>query len=498
MARLDGGSSPVELAPGYNLTAPGVQGEATAHVGAPIGTRRPGVEESTEALDLAFEAAGVNEIRLIEVDVTPTPTAGGGRGGAADTRNELVLDVPDLGDTVGQAVMAVDEGGGITWHFPERSDLAGGRQRGGAGLLRFKVPIEPDLPAGEADGGSDRSLIGTLGRTLLKVVVYPVTDAVLGPVVEGFARRWEEKRRPHRLRWFGPGANRREGADLTDADLGTLAAGRSLWFVHGTFSTAVSGFPGVPEDALGRLHHVYGGRVVAFDHFTLSDDPTGNLHWLLDRLEGAPPLDIDIVSHSRGGLVARVLSGELEPTPGLAVGQAVMVGTPNHGTALADPNHVVAFLDRMSTILNVFPPGPASLVAEVLEGVLTVVKIIGSAGLRGLDGLASMNPSGDYLGGLNTGTKVPTVYRAMAANYEPSGSLARTIGVRVKDAVLDRVFEDAANDLIVPTLGVHQGSDDAGFPIDDLLEFSPADGVQHSGFFSHPKTIAKLEEWLLG
>ncbi|MPZ51530.1 MAG: hypothetical protein GEU79_02150 [Acidimicrobiia bacterium] len=494
MARLDGGSHPVDLAPGYSLTAPGLLGEATAHDAAPPGTRRPGVEESTEALDLAFESASVNEIRLIEVSASSAP-GGGGRGESAEPGDELILDIPDLGGTVGQAVMAVDEGGGITWHLPEH--LGGGTQRGGEEQLRFRIPVDPTYTTGAEDEG-DRSLIGTLGTTLLKVVVYPITDPILGPVLEDFARRWEEKRRPNRLRWYGLGENRQKGANLTDIDLGELASGRSLWFVHGTFSTANSAFSGLSNEALERLHQNYGGRVVAFEHHTLSMDPTGNLSWLGDRLKGAPDLEIDIVSHSRGGLVSRVLSGETGGIPGLEVGQAVLVGTPNYGTVLADPDHVLDFIDRISTILNVFPPGPASIVAEVLEAVLTVLKVVGSAGLRGLSGLASMNPSGDYLRGLDPDARGSSLYRAMTSNFEPGGPLVRTIGVRAKDLTFDRVFEDEANDLIVPTLGVYQGTDGTVFPLDDILEFSRDDRVQHSGFFSHPKAVAQLETWLQG
>ena len=68
----------------------------------------------------------------------------------------------------------------------------------------------------------------------------------------------------------------------------------------------------------------------------------------------------------------------------------------------------------------------------------------------------------------------------------------------VTDVVIDRVFADAANDLVVPTLGVSEGSADLAFPIDPgrLLVYDQSRGVQHTSFFSEPDTSSKLLEWL--
>ena len=127
--------------------------------------------------------------------------------------------------------------------------------------------------------------------------------------------------------------------------------------------------------------------MVAFDHPSLSVDPLANAAELSSRLPDGMELEVDIVAHSRGGLVARAIAGELDgPLPGLRVRRAVLVGTPNHGTPLANPDHMIDFLDRITTWLNVIPPGPASVVTEVLEAVLTAVKVLGRAALKGLPG----------------------------------------------------------------------------------------------------------------
>ena len=73
---------------------------------------------------------------------------------------------------------------------------------------------------------------------------------------------------------------------------------------------------------------------------------------------------------------------------------------------LAQPNHMVEMIDRFTTILNVLPTGN---VAELLEAMLALVKVVGHGALRGLDGLASMNPDGPFLKLMN----------AAPQNYSP-------------------------------------------------------------------------------
>ena len=98
----------------------------------------------------------------------------------------------------------------------------------------------------------------------------------------------------------------------------------------------------------------------AFDHFTLSHDPRRNIEWLVDQLP-PQPLELDVVCHSRGGLVARALAEHPVAfgfdVSRVKVRRTVFVGVPNNGTALADPDHIVKMLDRLTTALNLFPTG---------------------------------------------------------------------------------------------------------------------------------------------
>lgn len=498
MATMNGGSEVVDLGDNFRLIAPGFQGTAVAHDARPHGVRDRGIEIATTALDEALEATGMEEIRSIVLEGTHVAVARDESARTMSGEPALILDVPDLGPEVGQVVMAVDEDGAITWNYPVASQRAfdAPTSRDTTPVKTFVIrSTSPSQVPGDAP--SDRSLLQGIGKKILKVIKFPVAGTALQTAARFFARKWEEKNRPYGMRWFGPDDYRsRIGTPIEGDDWGRLGSGRALLFVHGTFSTAYSGFYGVPPQTMGSLSDMYDGRIFAFDHFTLSHDPQRNLVEFLDKLPSSLELDIDVIAHSRGGLVARALSGEtsIGTIPQISVNKAVLVGVPNHGTALADARHMTDFVDRHTSILNLIPEGPASVVVEVLEAIITAVKMIGSSALAGLPGLLSMDPSGVFLTEMNQGSPASTEYFAVAADYEPTGGLKDL----VEDGLADRVFLDAANDLVVPTVGVFSGSADPAFPIsrERILEFPPEKGIAHNRFFSQPETGQALIEWL--
>jgi len=501
MPQLDGSSRKVPLGQGYAIIAPGLRGTATVHGARPPGDRSGNFEQATESLDAALAAGGLTEVRRIELDVGGMPPGGAAPGAVRAPSGEpgLVVEVPDLGETVEQVVLAVDEEGVVTWNFP--LDAAGNRvtgaARGAGGVKRFVIRAAPPPPAAPPvePGGTGRGLFGAAGRTVLKVLVFPVTDALVGPIAADYAARWEAARRFNRLRPFGPDDYQRaDVAALGAGDLDRLAGGRALLFVHGTFSTTHGGFAALPRETVAALHDTYGGRVFAFDHFTLSVDPEANAD--LFRARAPRPLDIDIVCHSRGGLVARAIAGELLATedPNVRVGRIVFVGAANEGTILADPDHWVELIDRYTTLLNIMPPGTPDAVGDTLEAIITVVKVIGHGILTGLDGLAALRPDGDFMHRINLGRAVGAEHFAIASQFEPGGSLKQLAA----DAVMDRVFERVPNDLVVPTSGVFSAASNPAFPVPAprVLQFDPASGVAHSGYFGRPETSEKLREWL--
>jgi hypothetical protein len=250
----------------------------------------------------------------------------------------------------------------------------------------------------------------------------------------------------------------------------------------------------MPADVMQQLCDRYRGRVWAFNHFTLSHDPKKNVDRLLEQIPAGAKLDVDIVCHSRGGLVSRCLAREAAKGSALKIDRVVLVGVPNAGTLLADPDHMMHMIDRFTTILNFFPDGGVS---ETLESIITAVKIVAHGALRGLDGLASMNPSGTFLKGLNAGTSKSNYY-AIAADYSPTDQNLKRFLTGTVDAVADRVFENNANDLVVPTAGVFEKNGAAGFPVEAarVFKFPAEDGVMHTQYFSSAKTCENLLDWL--
>lgn len=499
MPELKGGSARVDLGAGYAIVAPGLRGRAERLAGGEPQTRA--VELATPVLDAALAAAEMTSVATIEINARPVP--GPAATDLRDPRGDeaLMLEVPDLGAEAGQVVMSVDEAGTITWHFPlDGSGIQAPSERGAGGTKTFRIrSYVPSTPP----SGSERSLVGAIGRKLLKVIVYPITDILIGKTAAQIAEHWEEKNRAYGLRNFVPANYTQPTAPaLTAADVERLSQDRALLFLHGTFSTAHGAFGDMPSALVNQLHQRYGGRLFAFNHFSLSHAPDRNVQWLTDELRSLSPtsqLQVDIVCHSRGGLVARTLA-EAGGVFGIDTSQAqvrriVFVAAPNHGTLLAEPDHMVSMIDRLTSGLNLFPP---SGIADVLEGILIAVKIIGHGALKGLTGLQSMNPKGQFLGKLNQGGVAGADYFAVAANYEPNDPGLRALVSGAIDGVVDRVFQNAENDLVVPESGVFEPNGSPSFPIapNRVLRIPGTAGVMHTGLFGQPDVARKIGEWL--
>ena len=502
---LTGSNQTLPLGGGYALRAPGLRG--TAELQQPgLGTTRsrvPALGDGLAALEAALAAANVTEVREIELNVQPAAVvAGAGALRSVQGEAAIELHVPDLGAEVGQLVLSVDDAGALRWHLPLEHDaqtVQPSSVRGAGDVKRFRIPATLAAPAA-GTAQTQRSVFGAVARRLLKVLVYPVTDPLLGAVGEFFAERWEDKKRPYGLRSFTPQNFRDPNVPaLSASELSTLTqGGPALLFIHGTFSTAHAAFGELFEATLEALHHRYGARVFAFNHHSLSHDPKRNVAWLLSQLP-AGAIELDLISHSRGGLVARTLAEapagfELDATR-VKVRRVVFAGVPNGGTPLAHPDHMVNLIDRLTTVLTLSPTGP---VTETIEALVTVLKVVGHAALNGLPGLASMKPQGEFLSLLNVAGPAAPQYFAVASNYEPTDRGLHALVAGAADNVADQIFGQVGNDLVVPTDGVSASNGHTGFPLlaDRLLVLKPIEGVTHTAMFGHPAVNAKLLEWL--
>lgn len=472
------------------ITSPGLAGEVEVHPAASSGMRS--AEEATRALLDALERADVGEQLTVEIkDGAEYDSAGGTRGGGGGS--EIVVDVPGPGTGNGQFLLYAAEDGSLSWHLP---DIPPEEVPSRGGLMRtYRIPREVVSP--EGGGTGQRGILGAVGKKLLKVLVFPLVDPVLGKVGNHFAARYEQKHARAGLRPFGVHDYRlRDVPDLQPERWTELAAGVSLLMVHGTFSSTDSAFGQLTRPTIETLESRYGGRLLALDHHTISVTPSANIEWLAQHLPPTGQVTLDVVTHSRGGLVGRALAeraDDLGIGDRLRVRNLVMVAPPNAGTALADKEHLSALLDRLTNIAQLLPDNGF---LDALDLIVSVVKQVAVGAFGGMEGLMSMNPSGQGLAAFNDSPGSGATYRVIASNFEPApGSpLARI----ARDAATDFVFGRTTNDLVVPTDGAWSLPNTAGFPVADPFVLGAELGVDHSSFFGREDVEAKLLEWLPG
>ncbi len=485
----------VEPAPGVRLRTPGLEGEVHVHHGTSAGTRS--AEETREDFLEALRHNEMEEDLTLEIR-RPREVAeseGSRAGGGPD---DITLEVPDPGDGWAQVVLYESEDGVLSWHLPEERNA--GTTTRGSGSLTYHLPREVALDEGEEGDEGQRGILGAVGSKIVKVLTFRLAKAGAEWVGDHFARRIEERLKPHALVRFAPDCYRDHIPQTpTAAELAALSTGRGLLFVHGTASSAYGAFHNLPEDRFADLYQRYDGRVLAFNHPTVSVSPVDNVAWLADRLAGLGlhRLEVDVISHSRGGLVSRVLTEQPDLggiTGRVDVRRLVMVATPNAGTALTDVEHLEQLLNRLTTLIQLVPDNG---VTDALDVILAVLKQVATGVFSSLDGLMAMNPDGDFLRKtLNRPGQTSSVYFAAAADFDPpEGSKLLRIA---RDHLTDLVFGKVGNDLVVPTEGVFTVPDAGTFPVADPLVFGAADAVDHSGYWARPELDERLQVWLPG
>jgi pimeloyl-ACP methyl ester carboxylesterase len=488
MPNLDPDGLAVDLGKAV-IRTPGLSGKVTLHDAGSSGMR--GAEDSTTSLREALAHNDVDEDFTLEITEPREIDASSGTR-ASGGSDDIVLEARNPGEGFGQAVLYAAEDGTLSWHFPAGSEDATRTTRGGS-TLTYKIPRSVSL--GD-DGGGHRGAIGAVGSKIIKVLIYRLADKALGAAGNYFAKKYEQAHRPYGLRAFTP-ANYSEPSDetLDDAELKALAHGPSLLFVHGTMSTAHGGFGTIPKDVMTELFRRYEGRVFAFNHHTISSTPTDDAATFASMLPMDTNMTVDIVAHSRGGLVGRVMT-EHAAAVNLAgrvqVRNLVMVATPNAGTVLADREKIEQLLNRLTCLVQFIPDNGAT---DTLDIIIAVVKQVAVGVFGGLEGISAMNPRGDYLTSYLKGpASTDTRYFAAASNFEPPhGSPLLRVA---RDAGTDVVFGHVPNDLVVPTEGVYTVPGASHFPIPAPLLFGSAAGVSHSTYWTQPDFAKSLLAWL--
>lgn len=304
---------------------------------------------------------------------------------------------------------------------------------------------------------------------------------------------------------------------------------RVLLIIHGTLSKTESPVIGLGQKFFEWAYLHY-DRVIGYDHWTLSKSPeenAGDLTQLVSKL-WKNNLHLDIITHSRGGLVARSLV-ELQNDPLIkqAVKQVIFVGTPNCGTDLANPQNWGDAADLLVNLLHLDPP-PG--IYGRLSGMLArlVASGVGTETLKQVPGLWAQNPTAPeadhLLSKLKESGELPEglTYSAVTTNYEPGGEMNVFYLLReATNIVVDKFYKDY-NDLVVNTTHVWTVDGDANttttskrLPAERLLIYNPRNqmgvprfegaapdsvvdlaGVHHTNLFSFDQTRKFLQKQL--
>ena len=498
MAELDPAGGRVELGRLVLRTA-NLAGEAEL-----VGSRRGGTRGDA-ATRLSPLEAGLTEVRrpdgramvettdVVEIRAARLRSAARGRSRSVDDGTAVRLEVPSPPPDHEQAVLSIDEHGVTTWSFAPRS--AQGRAARGGSSRTFVVPRPPAGGPPRAGGGTDRGPIGEIGKQLIKVLTFPIGRAA-GRVLNTFIEQWEDDHLQYGVRTYltknytapSPYFNGRP------ATWARLAKGeRTLLMIHGTFSRAHGAFGELPAERMAEIERLYGGRVIAFDHFTVSHSPQKNIEKLLSLIPEGTSIDLDIVCHSRGGLVARSLTEWTGPFPGgrdINVHRTALVGTVNNGTILADVEHWNDLIDMLSTLINTVGLG----IPEPFSLVLSFAQDIAEAGYPELAGLHAMVPGGPFLKQLNSRKPRMSKYYAIASNYEPIDGQLKSF---MNDSIKDLIFGQKDNDAMVRVDSVCGTDADGEFSkVVDVEVLDARQGVEHSRYFGNAQVVDRVVSWL--
>ncbi|MFL6246342.1 MAG: esterase/lipase family protein [Thermoanaerobaculia bacterium] len=491
--QLQENGNPIEVGP-VTIRTPGLTGVVEVYEPLAGGTRSAmrGAEDAKDALIGALRST--RTIEQLTVEFSETREQEMAQDNARRDRHgeaSIEVTVPSPGDNYGQFILAADENGVVSWHLPVQDDNSVDATRGGATrtyVIQRRVETQ-EISAAEA---GSRGIIGAIGKKVLKVIVFPLIDPLIGAVGDFFARKWEARNRPYGIRTFTPGNyTRPAGEAIVDEGWDGLSAGKSLLFVHGTFSRSYSAFSGLDLQTMEELYDRYQGRVFAFEHPTLSDDPRENVAWLLNHIPDSAKINCDIICHSRGGLVSRELARANSPK--INIDRIVFVAVPNAGTILTNAKHMGDFIDSYTNLLQAFPD---NAVTDTLEAIITVVKQLAVGALGGLGGVQSMLPDGPYLKDLTTAIPANPNYYALASNFTPAAG--SPVSIRILNRVVDKAFENAKNDLVVPTDGCYEFGAGGLIPAARLHLFDAAtdEPPVHTRFFGKEATRKSILNWL--
>jgi hypothetical protein len=290
--------------------------------------------------------------------------------------------------------------------------------------------------------------------------------------------------------------------------------GPILVLVHGTFSKT--------EAFLEELNSIQEGRdylswatnnyaqILAFDHATISTNPFLNA-LALTRILNQTTAEVDVICHSRGGLVTRWWL-EMLDRPDRKRRRAVVVGATLQGTSLAAPDRVRKGFEHLSNMVRAV--GTVASAIPFTAGISGLISVAAScvgavAQTPAIDALFAMVPGLAAMSHIQNNSELNQLqalrgnsvdYFGVKSNFEPPPEVKiwqfwkafnRPLD-RFKNALADDfIFRDergnaVQNDLVVDCKAM------MGIPpceVKEWCDFGNSPKVHHTNYFEQPETI---------
>lgn len=388
------------------------------------------------------------------------------------------------------AAVLLDRDGYLSWHTAKLGDET------------ETATFELDMRA-PAQGRAARGLFGEIRAFVLKFSAPIIAGAAIAVLEAGVDESLVHITSTDPKSWTPV-----EVADLGLPDDGSA---RILLFVHGTFSSTVGGFgslaTGAGREFLDNAIDSY-DAVIGFDHRTLSVDPLANARDLLKRLS-TPAADgcvIDVICHSRGGLVVRSLVEQLLPAANWSgsIDRIVFVGVPNAGTNFAEADRWDKLVDVYTNLLLASTPvGNAFLARAIATSAITnvgmLVKYLAAYAVddNGIPGLAAMQPDSKFIDDLNRDRPgQPDAGRprfVISSNFHATPQQSK---LRAIEGIVDVLLDDA-NDLVVDATSMAAIDSPPGGHVRDVLDLGANSVVYHTNYFTNADVGKAMQAWLL-
>lgn len=405
-----------------------------------------------------------------DVEIT-SYAVGARRGGVPATTATIEIDE--------NTVVVAEFENNIKWFYDKAAFTAKIKQQQPAGRSAA-TGRGLEIPVIWQEGGPSRGLISGM----LKLLGISVVKKTIGKsVAKTIAARIEEKN-SNVLYQCDRDFNLVPFNSATSKD----TVPKYLLFLHGTGSSTSGSFYGLKKEQNGKVYDAlfkkYNGNLIAYEHRTFTQNPVRNVIDLLKQLPDN--VNLDLVSHSRGGLVGEVLAriGKAEERRAFTKKETDLLGLNEEAVGLlADITELHAVLskknikverfvrvacpaagttlvsDRMDTLLNVlfniFSNMPFEVVSSIAEGLKALVMAVVDEknDPKTLPGIECMKPDSDFIKVLNfKDTQIDSELFVIAGDAQGEGFVNR-----LKMFLVDAFYRED-NDLVVNTASMKRGT----------------------------------------